>query len=72
MYEQNALYFVKHSDLEAKKFNQNLPKNCSKSTEMATAVCKFSKIFWGSMPPDPPRAFFILNMLSNSAGKNYA
>ena len=29
---------------------------------MATTVCKFSKIFWGSMPPDPPRAIFILNI----------
>ena len=53
-----------------KKIRQNLPKNCLKSTKMVTTVCKLSKIFRGSMPPDPPRAFFILNMLQNdSAGK---
>ena len=32
---------------------------------MATTVRKFSKIFRGSMLPDPPKAFFILNMLQN-------
>ena len=38
---------------------------------MATTACKFPKIFRGSMPPDPPRASFILNMLQNDfAGKN--
>ena len=37
---------------------------------MATTIRKFSKIFRGSMPPAPPRVFFILNMLqNNSAGK---
>ena len=38
---------------------------------MATTVSKFSKIFRGNMPPDPPTAFFILNVLqNNSARKN--
>ena len=41
-----------------KKFKQNLPQNCSRSTKMAITVCKFPKIFQGSMPPDPPRTFF--------------
>ena len=40
-------YLVKHSDLEAKNLS-------SKSTKMATTVCKFLKIFRGSMSPDPP------------------
>ena len=73
MYAHNASYLVKHSDLGTKNFHQNLPKNCSKSTKMVTAACKFPKIFWESMPQDPPRAFLILNMLQNNfAGKNYA
>ena len=45
-----------------KKFKQNLTKNCSKNTKMVTTVCKLSKIFRGSIAPDPPRAFFILKM----------
>ena len=72
----HALPFVKHiwlnTQILGQKTKQNLPKNCSKSSKMATSVCKCSKIFRGSMPPDPPRAFFILNMLqNNSAGKNF-
>ena len=52
-------------------FKRNLPKNCSKSAKMAATLCKFSKILWGSMPPNPTRAFCILNMLqNNSAQKN--
>ena len=44
-----------------KKFKQNLPKNGSKSAKMATILYQFSKMFRGSMLPDPPRAFFVLN-----------
>ena len=36
---------------------------------MATTVCKFSKIFRGSMPPDSPRAVFILNILENDSAR---
>ena len=32
---------------------------------MATTVCEFTKIFQGSMPPDLPRAFFILKICQN-------
>ena len=46
-----------------KKFEQNLPKNCSKSAKMATTVCKFLKIFRGACPRTPLEPFFILNML---------
>ena len=49
--------------IRGKIFKENLPKTYSKSTKMATTVCKISKIFRGSMPPDPSRNFFILNML---------
>ena len=57
--------------IRAKTFKQTLPENCSKSTKMATTVWKFSKIFWGSMSPYPPRSFFIFNMFqNNSSGKN--
>ena len=38
---------------------------------MAIAVCQFSKIFQGSMPPDPLESFLVLKLLKNhSAGKN--
>ena len=63
---------MKHSDLGAKN-KQSLSQNCAKSTKMATAVCEFSKLFWGSMSPDPPRAFFIVNIYirqNNSAQNN--
>ena len=49
--------------IRSKKFKQNLPKICSISTKMATTVCKFLKIFRGSMPPYPPKVFFIPNKL---------
>ena len=62
MYEENALYLVKHSHLGAKK-KQYLRKNCSKNTKMATTACKFSKNFRGSIPSDPPRALFILKII---------
>ena len=60
--------------IRGKKFKQNLPENCSKSTKMAIVVCKFSKFFWESIPPVLPGAVFLfLNFLQiNSAGKNYA
>ena len=34
---------------------------------MASTVCKFSKIFRGSMPQDAPRVFFIFYMLQNDS-----
>ena len=54
-----CIIFGKHSDLGAKIFKQNLPKNYSKSAKMATTVFKFSKIFRESMPPEPPKAFLF-------------
>ena len=45
--------------IRVKKFKQNLAENYSKSTKIAITACKFSKIFWGSMPPDYPRAFLV-------------
>ena len=36
---------------------------------MAPTVCKFSKIFRGSMPPDTPKIFFILSILQNHSAK---
>ena len=44
-----------------KKFKHNLPENRSKSTKIAITACKFSKIFQGSMPPDPLELFLFLN-----------
>ena len=40
-----------------KKFKQILPENYSKNTKIAITACKFSKIYWVSMPPDPPLVF---------------
>ena len=40
---------------------------------MVIAVCKFSKIFRGSMSPDPLESCLVLKLLKiNSAEKNYA
>ena len=30
---------------------------------MAIAICKFSKFFWGSVPPDSQESFLILKLL---------
>ena len=53
--------------IKVKKFKQNLPKNYSKSTKIAITARKFLKIFRGSMPPNPLRAFLVsqsaLNLL---------
>ena len=51
--------------IRVKKFKQNLPKNYSKSTKIANTACKFSNFFRGSMPLDPPRAFFVSQSASN-------
>ena len=45
--------------IKAKKFAESLRENYSKSTKIAITACTFSKIFRGSMPPDPPRAFSL-------------
>ena len=39
--------------IRVKKFQLNFPEYYSKSAKLATAACKFSKTFRGSMPPDP-------------------
>ena len=51
--------------IRVKKFNQNFPENYSKSTKIAITACNFSKIFRGSMPPDPPRALLVSQSASN-------
>ena len=54
-----------------KKYKLNLPENHSKNTKIAITGCKFSNIFWGSMPPDPLELFLFLNQLQIcSAEKN--
>ena len=61
--------------IRIKKFEHNLPENYSKSTKIAITVCKFSKLFRGSMPPTH-NLFLFLNQLEIScaekknAGKN--
>ena len=45
--------------IRGKNFKQNLAENYSKSTKIAITAGKFSKIFRGSMPPNPPSAFFV-------------
>ena len=58
--------------IRVKKLKQNLAENYSKSTKIAIRSCTFSKIFRGSMPPDPPpKSFLFLNELQISfAEKN--
>ena len=66
---RKCIIFGETFRFRSKKFKQSLPRNCSKSTKMATTVCKNSKNFWGSMLLDLPRTDASKN---NSAGKNYA
>ena len=54
---------------KAKQFKQNLPKNYAKSTKIAITACKFSKFFRGSMPPDPPRTFLVIQSASTLFGQ---
>ena len=71
--QTKCIIFGETLRFRGKKFKQNLPKNCLKSTKIASTVSKFLKIFWGSMPLDPLKAFYILNLLqNNSAWKQYA
>ena len=44
------------TQIRGKIFKQNLLKK----HEKATALCKILNIFWESMSPDPPRAFFSI------------
>ena len=56
--------------IRVKKFTHNLPEYF-KSTKIAITGCRFSKIFQGSMPPDPLELFLFLNQLQIcSAEKN--
>ena len=49
--------------IRVKQFEQNLPENYSKRTKITIRACKFSKIFQGSMLPDPLETFLLLNQL---------
>ena len=51
--------------IRGKNFKQNLAENYSKSTKISISACKFSKFFRGSVPPDPPRAFFVSQSILN-------
>ena len=51
MYEQNASYLVKHSNLRAKNLNKICLKIVQKVPKWSLQyICKFSKIFRGSIP----------------------
>ena len=54
-----CIIFGEALTIRVKKFEQNLAENYLKSTKIAITVCKFSKDFPGSMPPDPPKAFLV-------------
>ena len=62
---KSANIFGEALRIRVKKFKQNLTENYSKSTKIAITSCKFSKIFRGSMPPDPSRAFLVSQSASN-------
>ena len=69
MYQQNASRLVKHSDLGAKNLNKICLKIVQKvlfaifSRRQCMLPWKISKIFQGSMFPDPPTAIFTVNIL---------
>ena len=44
-------------------------KIIQKSTKIAITACKFSKLFRGSMPPDPLQPFLFLNQLYSSSAE---
>ena len=52
-----------------KNIKHNLPENYSKYTKIVITACKFSKIFRGSMPPDPLELFLFLNQLQISSAE---
>ena len=56
-------HILRSTQIRVKQFEQNLPENYSKRTEIAIKACKFSKIFRGSMLPDPLETFLLLNQL---------
>ena len=66
MYEQNATYLVKQSDLEAKKLNKISQKIVQKVLKWPLQYVNFQK-FPVEHAPGLPRAFFILNILHNDS-----
>ena len=71
MYEQNASYLVKHSnsqDLGTKILHKICLKIVPKVLKWPQQQVDFQN-FLGSIPQNPPRAFFILNMLQNDFAK---
>ena len=52
MHNRKCITFGEALKIRIKKFQQNMLENYSKSTKIAITVCKFSKIFRGSMPPN--------------------
>ena len=59
------IIFGKGHRIRVKKFKQNLPENYSKRPKIAITTCKLSKIFRGSMLPDPPRVFIAIQSALN-------
>ena len=67
----NCIILGEALKIRDQNYEQNLPENCSKSAKIVITVCKFSKIFRRSTPPDPFELFLLLKLLEiNSAGKN--
>ena len=54
-----CIIFGEALGIRVKKLKQNLAEKYPKNTKIAIIACKFSKIFGGSMPPDPPRTFLV-------------
>ena len=64
-----CVVFGEAQRIRVKKFKQNLRENYSKSTKIAITARKFSKIFRGSMPPDPLKPFSLLNQFQVCSAK---
>ena len=57
MYEQNALYLVKHSDLGAKNLNKICVKIVQKILKWSLQCVNFQKISGGTRPRTPLEPF---------------
>ena len=60
-----CIIFDEAPRIRVKKFEQNLRENYLESTKITITPCKFSKIFQGSMPPDPLKASSVSQSASN-------
>ena len=54
-----CIIFGEALKIRGQNINKIFLKIVQKALKRPITVCKFSKIFRGSMPPDPPRVVFV-------------